>query len=159
MGAQLLHGLGVSFDELALRQVESLDEFVYIICRGHLEITSIVAPSLGTLQISYAIHRSTWKWNSANFAETEFSEVEVRALTLPYGGGSTLRAMMPTAEERRLKIGALADQTGLSIKTIRYYEQRGLLEQPPRTAGGYRLYGPETATPEANPRTGEAQDP
>jgi hypothetical protein len=43
MGAQLLHGLGVSFDELALRQVESFDEFVYIIYRGHLEITSIVA--------------------------------------------------------------------------------------------------------------------
>jgi MerR family transcriptional regulator, mercuric resistance operon regulatory protein len=43
----------------------------------------------------------------------------------------------------RLKIGELARQTGLSIKTIRYYERRGLLEQPPRTQGGYRLYGPE----------------
>jgi hypothetical protein len=64
MGAQLLHGLGVSFYELALRQVESLDEFVYIICRGRLEITSIVAPSQGTLQESYAIHSSAWKGNS-----------------------------------------------------------------------------------------------
>jgi MerR family Zn(II)-responsive transcriptional regulator of zntA len=45
--------------------------------------------------------------------------------------------------DRRLKIGELARQTGLSIKTIRYYEIRGLLEQPPRTEGGYRLYGPE----------------
>jgi DNA-binding transcriptional MerR regulator len=43
---------------------------------------------------------------------------------------------MQTAEERRLKIGELANQTGLSIKTIRYYESRGLLEQPPRTEGG-----------------------
>jgi DNA-binding transcriptional MerR regulator len=50
---------------------------------------------------------------------------------------------MQTAEERRLKIGEVARQTGLSIKTIRYYERRGLLEQPPRTEGGYRLYGPE----------------
>jgi DNA-binding transcriptional MerR regulator len=50
---------------------------------------------------------------------------------------------METAEERRLRIGELAKQTGLSIKTIRYYESRGLLEQPPRTEGGYRLYGPE----------------
>jgi DNA-binding transcriptional MerR regulator len=48
-----------------------------------------------------------------------------------------------TEDDRRLKIGALARQTGLSIKTIRYYEDRGLLEQPPRTEGGYRLYGPE----------------
>jgi DNA-binding transcriptional MerR regulator len=50
---------------------------------------------------------------------------------------------MQIANDRRLKIGELARQTGLSIKTIRYYERRGLLEQPPRTQGGYRLYGPE----------------
>jgi DNA-binding transcriptional MerR regulator len=50
---------------------------------------------------------------------------------------------MEIAEDRRLKIGEVARQTGLSIKTIRYYERRGLLEQPPRTEAGYRLYGPE----------------
>jgi DNA-binding transcriptional MerR regulator len=50
---------------------------------------------------------------------------------------------MEITNDRRLKIGELARQTGLSIKTIRYYESRGLLEQPPRTEGGYRLYGPE----------------
>jgi DNA-binding transcriptional MerR regulator len=50
---------------------------------------------------------------------------------------------MEIAEARRLKIGELAHQTGLSIKTIRYYERLGLLEQPPRTQSGYRLYGPE----------------
>jgi DNA-binding transcriptional MerR regulator len=50
---------------------------------------------------------------------------------------------MEIAEDRQLKIGELARQTGLSIKAIRYYEQRGLLEQPPRTEAGYRLYGPE----------------
>jgi MerR family transcriptional regulator, copper efflux regulator len=46
-------------------------------------------------------------------------------------------------DDRRLKIGELARQTGLTIKTIRYYESRGLLEQPRRTEGRYRLYGPE----------------
>ena len=50
---------------------------------------------------------------------------------------------MDITELRRLKIGELARQTGLTIKTIRYYESRGLLEQPPRTQGGYRLYGSE----------------
>jgi DNA-binding transcriptional MerR regulator len=50
---------------------------------------------------------------------------------------------MEIANDRRLKIGELACQTGLSVKTIRYYESRGLLEQPPRTQGGYRLYGLE----------------
>jgi DNA-binding transcriptional MerR regulator len=52
---------------------------------------------------------------------------------------------MEISEDRELKIGELARQTGLSIKTIRYYERRGLLEQPPRTEGGYRLYGSEEA--------------
>jgi len=50
---------------------------------------------------------------------------------------------MEIVEDRRLRIGELAKRTGLSIKTIRYYERRGLMEQPPRTEGGYRLYGPE----------------
>ena len=50
---------------------------------------------------------------------------------------------MEIAEDKRLKIGELARQTGLSIKAIRYYEWRGLLEQPSRTEAGYRLYGPE----------------
>jgi DNA-binding transcriptional MerR regulator len=64
-------------------------------------------------------------------------------LTLHYGGGSTLGPNMEITNDSRLKIGELARQTGLSIKTIRYYESRGLLEQSPRTEGGYRLYGPE----------------
>ena len=64
-------------------------------------------------------------------------------MTLPYGGGSTLGPNMEIANNRQLKIGELARQTGLSIKTIRYYESRGLLEHPLRTEGGYRLYGPE----------------
>ena len=39
-------------------------------------------------------------------------------------------------------IGDLATRAGLSAKTIRFYEQAGLLPQPPRTAGGYRDYPP-----------------
>jgi MerR family mercuric resistance operon transcriptional regulator len=50
---------------------------------------------------------------------------------------------MEFTQERRLRIGELAQLTGLSIKTIRYYERRALLEQPPRTESRYRLYGPE----------------
>jgi DNA-binding transcriptional MerR regulator len=47
------------------------------------------------------------------------------------------------ADDRQFKIGDLARITGLSIKTIRYYERRGLLEPPSRTEAGYRLYGSE----------------
>ena len=40
-----------------------------------------------------------------------------------------------------MKIGEMAKVTGLTAKTIRYYELHGLLEAPPRTESGYRLYG------------------
>ncbi|MEW6473993.1 MAG: heavy metal-responsive transcriptional regulator [Actinomycetota bacterium] len=39
-----------------------------------------------------------------------------------------------------MRIGELARQSGLSTKTIRYYEQIGLLSAPVRTASGYRDY-------------------
>lgn len=42
----------------------------------------------------------------------------------------------------RMKIGELAAATGLTPKTIRFYEGIGLLENPARTESGYRQYGP-----------------
>jgi DNA-binding transcriptional MerR regulator len=44
-----------------------------------------------------------------------------------------------------LKIGDVARITGLPVKRIRYYEQRGLLEPAARSEAGYRLYGAEEA--------------
>jgi len=41
---------------------------------------------------------------------------------------------------RELKIGELAELTGTSVPTIRYYEQIGLLRRVPRQAGGQRVY-------------------
>ena len=40
-----------------------------------------------------------------------------------------------------LTIGDLARRTGVKVPTIRYYEQIGLLDEPPRTDGGQRRYG------------------
>jgi DNA-binding transcriptional MerR regulator len=37
-------------------------------------------------------------------------------------------------------IGALASELGINTKTIRYYEELGLLPAPARTSAGYRLY-------------------
>lgn len=38
-------------------------------------------------------------------------------------------------------IGDLAKQTGVKVPTIRYYEARGLLDAPLRSAGNQRRYG------------------
>ena len=39
------------------------------------------------------------------------------------------------------KIGYVAQATGLSIDTIRFYEKQGLLKRSARTEGGFRLFG------------------
>ena len=47
------------------------------------------------------------------------------------------------AGDLRLTIGQLARRTGLSVKTIRWYSDQGLVPPAGRTASGYRLYGVE----------------
>lgn len=39
-----------------------------------------------------------------------------------------------------MRIGELAHRVGVTAKTVRYYESIGLLQEPPRTASGYRSY-------------------
>ena len=39
-----------------------------------------------------------------------------------------------------MRTSELAGQAGINAETLRYYERRGLLAEPPRTAGGYRDY-------------------
>jgi len=47
---------------------------------------------------------------------------------------------MHDAQGRTLTIGALARAAGVGVETIRYYERRGLLPDPPRSAAGHRRY-------------------
>ncbi len=39
-----------------------------------------------------------------------------------------------------IQIGKVSEQTGLSIDAIRFYEKQRLLDRPPRTEGGFRLF-------------------
>lgn len=47
---------------------------------------------------------------------------------------------MGLPEHTGVHIGKVAEQTGLSVDAIRYYERSGLLHEPLRTKGGYRLF-------------------
>ncbi len=40
----------------------------------------------------------------------------------------------------RLQIGEVAERVGLSLRTVRYYEEQGLFAPAGRTDGGFRLY-------------------
>jgi MerR family transcriptional regulator, copper efflux regulator len=45
-----------------------------------------------------------------------------------------------------LTIGRAAQAAGVNVETIRFYERRGLVTQPPRPRGGYRAYSAETVS-------------
>ncbi len=51
---------------------------------------------------------------------------------------------MPPPDTAGLRTGEVAEQAGVNIQTLRYYERRGLLAEPARSSGGHRLYPPDT---------------
>lgn len=55
----------------------------------------------------------------------------------------TEAADSPETDEGSLSIGELAKRTGVSTRTIRYYEELGILPTPERTTGGTRRYPKE----------------
>ncbi len=49
-----------------------------------------------------------------------------------------------TKTQSNLQIGQVAQKSGISIDAIRYYEKEGLLKEPSRSQGGFRLYPAES---------------
>lgn len=45
-----------------------------------------------------------------------------------------------------VKIGEIAARAGVSVDTVRYYEQRGILPPPVRLPSGYRTYAPSSVS-------------
>jgi DNA-binding transcriptional MerR regulator len=52
----------------------------------------------------------------------------------------TARQQERTIDGRTRRIGEVAEATGISVEALRFYERRGLLGRPARTASGYRVY-------------------
>lgn len=42
-----------------------------------------------------------------------------------------------------MRTSEAAARAGVKVQTLRYYERRGLLPEPPRLSSGYRTYPPE----------------
>jgi len=47
---------------------------------------------------------------------------------------------LPESNEAYLQIGEVAERTGVTQRTLRFYEEKGLLRPPSRMDGGFRLY-------------------
>ena len=50
---------------------------------------------------------------------------------------------MLSRKSKLLRIGQVAIQSGVPIKTLRYYDDLGLLKSSARSRGGFRLFAPE----------------
>src|SRR5437764_7574369 len=56
-------------------------------------------------------------------------------------GSKKAATIAPEAgEEAYLQIGEVAERTGVTQRTLRFYEEKGLLTPPSRLEGGFRLY-------------------
>ncbi|MGE5668813.1 MAG: Hg(II)-responsive transcriptional regulator [Betaproteobacteria bacterium] len=47
---------------------------------------------------------------------------------------------------KELTIGRLAQAAGVNVETIRYYQRRGLVDEPAKPVGGHRRYAPSAAS-------------
>lgn len=47
---------------------------------------------------------------------------------------------MDLDEPKGLTIGQVARRAGFGIETVRFYERKGLIDEPPRRTSGYRQY-------------------
>ncbi|MDO9485652.1 MAG: MerR family transcriptional regulator [Actinomycetota bacterium] len=45
-----------------------------------------------------------------------------------------------------LRVGRVAEEAGVNIETLRYYERRGIIDKPERSLGGHRVYSESTVT-------------
>lgn len=49
-----------------------------------------------------------------------------------------------TQEQTGKTVGQVARGAGVGVETIRFYERKGLIPEPPRRPSGYRQFPPET---------------
>lgn len=65
----------------------------------------------------------------------------VRKVGMPSNSGGKRK---PKRSPDLITVGELAELTGLGTRTIKYWEERGILEPDGRSTGGFRLYARET---------------
>lgn len=53
--------------------------------------------------------------------------------------------MIEGTKTKPLTIGRLAQEAGINLETVRFYERKGLLPKPPRSTPGYRLFPADAA--------------
>lgn len=76
------------------------------------------------------------------FTQMGYSTEEIRKILRKVGIPAAKKGGKPDGPEREqlLTIGALAEQAGISPRTIKHWEEKGIIEPDMRSQGGFRLY-------------------
>jgi len=74
------------------------------------------------------------------FLEMGYSIDEVVKIAKKIGLPSARKDRSDSKKIKYLTVGGLADKLGLNPRTIKYWEERGIIEPDTRSGGGFRLY-------------------
>jgi len=75
------------------------------------------------------------------FLEMGYSLEEIRKILRKVGLPETARSRTGgSGKEQFLTVGALAEQAGVSPRTIKHWEDKGIIEADMRSQGGFRLF-------------------
>ncbi len=77
------------------------------------------------------------KLEDLGYGREEIQKI-VRKVGLPAGNGETGKKR--PKKEPYLTVGSLAERSGVSPRTIKHWEDKGIIEPDMRTEGGFRLY-------------------
>ena len=94
-----------------------------------LRITSLACP-----EFLYVVEKLHFSEFSASMRRSFRPRLELALLSIPPTG---------PIPDGSLLIGDVAELTGLSLRSIRHYEEMGLAVSDSRTAGGFRVFGAE----------------
>ncbi len=76
-------------------------------------------------------------------ASVEVTDQPVRSVSSEgsdTAASTAAETVLDIADVRTMHIGELAERTGLSLRTIRHYDDVGILPATSRTEGGFRVY-------------------
>jgi DNA-binding transcriptional MerR regulator len=128
----------LALSDLALKAGVSPDEVVAW-TKAKLVRPAGYADDKSPLYAAEALDRITHirKLEDLGYGREEIQKI-VRKVGLPAGNGET--GKKKPKKEPYLTVGSLAERSGVSPRTIKHWEDKGIIEPDMRTEGGFRLY-------------------
>jgi len=98
-------------------------------------------PSSNSAALLYSEEQTREAEQIAHFIRMGYSYPEIRKIVKKIGLPKNEKASTPQAQNDFLTVGELADMVHVNNRTIKYWEERGIILPDRYTEGGFRLYG------------------